>query len=83
MRVSPNLLRRIDDARNMRRDYRLDMQPDLFGGVSAVQMKGWAFPREEAGSGSSREERPKPQEPSSPIRVTILNAHPRLAKSIA
>ena len=45
MRVSPNLLRRIDDARNMRRDYRLDMQPDLFGGVSAVQMKGWAFLR--------------------------------------
>jgi predicted DNA-binding WGR domain protein len=26
-------LRRIDPAQNMRRFYRLDIQPDLFGGV--------------------------------------------------
>jgi predicted DNA-binding WGR domain protein len=32
-------LRRIDPARNMRRFYRLDMQPDLFGGV--LLMKEW------------------------------------------
>jgi predicted DNA-binding WGR domain protein len=32
-------LRRIDPARNMRRFYRLDMQPDLFGGV--LLMKQW------------------------------------------
>jgi predicted DNA-binding WGR domain protein len=33
-------LRRIDDARNMRRFYRLDMQPDLFGGVLLVKQWG-------------------------------------------
>jgi predicted DNA-binding WGR domain protein len=32
-------LRRIDEARNMRRFYRLDIQPDLFGGV--MLMKEW------------------------------------------
>jgi predicted DNA-binding WGR domain protein len=32
-------LRRIDGARNMRRFYRLDVQPDLFGGVLLV--KAW------------------------------------------
>ena len=32
-------LRRIDPSRNMRRFYRLDMQPDLFGGV--LLMKEW------------------------------------------
>jgi len=32
-------LRRIDEARNMRRFYRLDIQPDLFGGV--LLMKEW------------------------------------------
>jgi predicted DNA-binding WGR domain protein len=32
-------LRHIDPARNMRRFYRLDMQPDLFGGV--FLMKQW------------------------------------------
>jgi predicted DNA-binding WGR domain protein len=32
-------LRRIDPALNMRRFYRLDVQPDLFGGVSL--MKQW------------------------------------------
>jgi predicted DNA-binding WGR domain protein len=32
-------LRRIDPARNMCRFYRLDMQPDLFGGV--LLMKEW------------------------------------------
>jgi predicted DNA-binding WGR domain protein len=32
-------LRRIDPARNMRRFYRLDIQPDLFGGV--LLMKQW------------------------------------------
>ncbi len=32
-------LRRIDDARNMRRFYRLDVQPDLFGG--ALLLRQW------------------------------------------
>jgi predicted DNA-binding WGR domain protein len=32
-------LRRIDPARNMRRFYRLDTQPDLFGGF--LLMKQW------------------------------------------
>jgi predicted DNA-binding WGR domain protein len=32
-------LRRIDATRNMRRFYRLDVQPDLFGGVLLV--KAW------------------------------------------
>ena len=32
-------LRRGDDSRNMRRFYRLDVQPDLFGGV--LLMKEW------------------------------------------
>ena len=32
-------LRRIDPAKNMRRFYRLDMQPDLFGGI--FLMKQW------------------------------------------
>lgn len=32
-------LRRIDPSRNMRRFYRLDVQPDLFGGVLLV--KAW------------------------------------------
>ena len=32
-------LRRIDPPRNMRRFYRLDVQPDLFGGV--LLMKEW------------------------------------------
>ena len=31
---------RIDSARNMRRFYRLDMQPDLFGGVLLVRQWG-------------------------------------------
>ena len=33
-------LRRIDGARNMRRFYRLDVQPDLFGGVLLVRQWG-------------------------------------------
>ena len=33
-------LHRIDGARNMRRFYRLDMQPDLFGGVLLVRQWG-------------------------------------------
>jgi predicted DNA-binding WGR domain protein len=33
-------LRRIDPARNMRRFYRLDVQPDLFGGVLLVKEWG-------------------------------------------
>jgi len=33
-------LHRIDDARNMRHFYRLDMQPDLFGGVLLVRQWG-------------------------------------------
>ncbi len=33
-------LHRIDEARNMRRFYRLDMQPDLFGGVLLVRQWG-------------------------------------------
>jgi predicted DNA-binding WGR domain protein len=32
-------LRRIDDARNVRRFYQLDVQPDLFGG--ALLVKEW------------------------------------------
>jgi predicted DNA-binding WGR domain protein len=32
-------LRRVDPSRNMRRFYRLDVQPDLFGGV--LLMKEW------------------------------------------
>jgi predicted DNA-binding WGR domain protein len=35
----PVELRRIDPARNMSRFYRLDVQPDLFGGV--LLMKEW------------------------------------------
>ncbi len=33
-------LRRIDATRNMRRFYRLDVQPDLFGGVLLVKEWG-------------------------------------------
>jgi predicted DNA-binding WGR domain protein len=33
-------LRRTDPARNMRRFYRLDVQPDLFGGVLLVKEWG-------------------------------------------
>jgi len=33
-------LHRIDTVRNMRRFYRLDMQPDLFGGVFLVRQWG-------------------------------------------
>jgi predicted DNA-binding WGR domain protein len=33
-------LRRVDPARNMRRFYRLDIQPDLFGGVLLVKEWG-------------------------------------------
>jgi predicted DNA-binding WGR domain protein len=33
-------LRRIDPARNMHRFYRLDVQPDLFGGVLLVKEWG-------------------------------------------
>jgi len=32
-------LRRVDPARNMRRFYQLDIEPDLFGGV--MLMKEW------------------------------------------
>jgi predicted DNA-binding WGR domain protein len=33
-------LRRVDPARNMHRFYRLDVQPDLFGGVLLVKEWG-------------------------------------------
>jgi predicted DNA-binding WGR domain protein len=33
-------LSRIDPARNMSRFYRLDIQPDLFGGVSLIKEWG-------------------------------------------
>ena len=33
-------MRRIDPARNMRRYYRMSIQPDLFGGVSLVREWG-------------------------------------------
>jgi predicted DNA-binding WGR domain protein len=33
-------LRRIDDSRNMRRFYRLDIEADLFGGVLLVRQWG-------------------------------------------
>ncbi len=36
----PWLLRRIDHARNMRRFYLLDVQPDLFGGALLVKQWG-------------------------------------------
>ncbi len=36
----PVLLRRIDPARNMQRFYRLDVQPDLFGGALLVEGMG-------------------------------------------
>ena len=39
--IAPALeLRRIDPARNMRRFYRLAVQPDLFGGVLLVRQWG-------------------------------------------
>jgi predicted DNA-binding WGR domain protein len=38
--MNPVHLTRIDPARNMRRFYRLDVQPDLFGGVSLVREWG-------------------------------------------
>jgi predicted DNA-binding WGR domain protein len=37
--MQPVELRRVDPARNMRRFYRLDIQPDLFGRV--LLMKQW------------------------------------------
>ena len=37
--INPLHLRRIDPARNMRRFYRLDIQPDLFGRI--MLMKQW------------------------------------------
>jgi predicted DNA-binding WGR domain protein len=51
--IAPALeLRRIDPARNMRRFYRLDMQPDLFGGVLLLRQWGRRriFPKEHAKS---------------------------------
>ena len=38
--TAPVLLRRIDGARNMRRFYLFDVQPDLFGGVLLVKQWG-------------------------------------------
>ena len=38
--TAPVLLCRIDHTRNMRRFYRLDVQPDLFGGVLLVRQWG-------------------------------------------
>jgi predicted DNA-binding WGR domain protein len=38
--TDPVFLRRIDGARNMRRFYLLDVQPDLFGGVLLVKQWG-------------------------------------------
>jgi predicted DNA-binding WGR domain protein len=37
--MQPVELRRLDPAKNMRRFYRLDIQPNLFGGV--LLMKQW------------------------------------------
>ncbi len=37
--MTPVHLRRIDATRNMRRFYRLDIEPDLFGGV--LLLKAW------------------------------------------
>ena len=34
-------LRRIDPSLNMRRFYRMSLQPDLFGGVDVVREWGW------------------------------------------
>jgi hypothetical protein len=44
----PVELRRVDPARNMRRLYRLDMQPDLFGGVCCLSRNGDALARKGA-----------------------------------
>jgi predicted DNA-binding WGR domain protein len=38
--MTPVHLRRIDPARNMCRFYRLDVQPDLFGGILLVKEWG-------------------------------------------
>lgn len=38
--MSAIVLHRIDPTRNMARFYRLDIQPDLFGGVSVVKEWG-------------------------------------------
>jgi predicted DNA-binding WGR domain protein len=38
--TAPVLLCRIDEARNIRRFYLLDLQPDLFGGVLLVKQWG-------------------------------------------
>jgi predicted DNA-binding WGR domain protein len=38
--MSPVHLVRIDPSRNMRRFYRLDVQPDLFGGFAIVKEWG-------------------------------------------
>lgn len=38
--MAPIELHRIDDAHNMRRFYRLDVQPDLFGGFLLVRQWG-------------------------------------------
>jgi predicted DNA-binding WGR domain protein len=38
--TAPVFLRRIDHTRNMQRFYRLDVQPDLFGGVLLVKQWG-------------------------------------------
>ncbi len=38
--MSSVLFRRIDPARNMARFYRIDIQPDLFGGVCLVKEWG-------------------------------------------
>jgi predicted DNA-binding WGR domain protein len=38
--ITPVHLRRIDPARNMRRFYSLDVQPDLFGGFALVKTWG-------------------------------------------
>ena len=38
--TAPVFLRRIDYTRNMQRFYRLDVQPDLFGGVLLVKQWG-------------------------------------------
>jgi len=59
------MLHRTDDARNMRRFYRLDIQPDLFG--------QWCFIREWGRIGSAGQVRSIPY-------ATVAEAHDALAR---
>jgi hypothetical protein len=55
--MSAVYLARIDPARNMRRFYRLDVQPDLFGGFAV--MKEWGRIGARGGAWLTNGTRPK------------------------